>query len=96
MLSHDTSTTLEYKDEFDKLFATQFDVKLLISYSSYDLARKGELPLIELAIISGDMNRPFYVSELVRYLVTSGVDETKAYSMAIEAAESGFLLSLDK
>jgi hypothetical protein len=96
MLSHDTATALEYKNEFDRFFATQFDFNLLASYSSYDLARKGEFPLIELAIISGDLNRPFYVSELVRYLMTSGVEETNAYSMVIDAAESGFLLSLDK
>ncbi|OLS21817.1 MAG: hypothetical protein ThorAB25_26360, partial [Candidatus Thorarchaeota archaeon AB_25] len=80
----------------DSFFETQFDFKLLVSYTSYDLSRKGEYPLIELAIISGNMNRPFYVSELVRYLMTSGVEETIAYSMVIEAAESGFLLSLDE
>ncbi len=84
----------EYKPEFDTFFETQFDYKFLVNYSSYDLSRKGEYPPIEEAIISGEMNRLFYVPELVRYLVTSGVEETRAYSMVIEAAESDFLLSL--
>ncbi len=95
-ISRQVDKALEYKEEFDSFFETQFDFKLLVSYTSYDLSRKGEYPLIELAIISGDLNRPFYVSELVRYLVTSGVEETNAYSMVIEAAESGFILSLDE
>jgi hypothetical protein len=95
-ISLHTDEALEFKGIFDSFFETQFDYKLLMSYTSYDLGRKGEFPLIELAIISGDMNRPFYVSELLRYLVNSGVPETEAYSMVIDTAESDFLLSLDK
>ena len=95
-ISRHTDRAIEYKNDFDTFFETQFDYNLLIGYSSYDLSRKGEYPLIELAIITGDMNRPFDVSDLLRYLVTSGVEETKAYSMVIDAAESGFLISLDK
>ncbi|MHA3963518.1 MAG: MSCRAMM family protein [Candidatus Thorarchaeota archaeon SMTZ1-45] len=95
-LSHKIDTALEYKKEFDLFFENQFDFKLLRSYSSYDLSRKGELPLIEQAIISGEMNRPFYVSELVRYLMASGVEETGAYQMVMAAVESDFLLSLEK
>ena len=94
-ISRQVDAALEYKEAFDTFFETQFDYNLLVSYTSYDLSRKGEYPLIELAIISGDMNRPFYVSELVQYLMTSGIEETRAYSIVIDAAESGFLLSLD-
>jgi hypothetical protein len=94
-LSREADRALEYKGDFDIFFENQFDYKLLINYTSYDLSRKGEFPFIEFAIISGNMNRPFHLSELVRYLVTSGVDETQAFSMVIQAAESGFLLSLE-
>jgi hypothetical protein len=93
-ISRDIDEAKEYKEEFDTFFENQFDFELLGSYSSYDLSRKGEYPLIELAIISGDLNRPFYVSELMLYLVTSGVEESSAYSMVIDAAESDFLLSI--
>ncbi|MHA2027078.1 MAG: MSCRAMM family protein [Candidatus Thorarchaeota archaeon] len=95
-MSRYTKSANEYENEFDSFFETQFDYKLLNNYSSYDLSRKGEFPLIELAIISGDLNRPFYVSDLVRYLVTSGIEETRAYSLVIDAVESDFLLSLDE
>lgn len=95
-ISRQTDKAIEYKSEFDNFFETQFDYRLLISYSSYDLSRKGAFPLIEQAIISGDLNRPFHVTDLVRYLITSGIEETKAYSLVIEAAESSFLLLLDE
>ncbi len=95
-ISRQTDKAIEYKNEFDNFFETQFDYRLLISYSSYDLSRKGDFPLIEQAIISGNLNKPFHVTDLVRYLITSGIEETEAYSLVIEAAESRFLLLLDE
>ncbi len=93
-ISRSSETALGYKDEFDHLFETHFDFKILISYMSYDAAQKGKFPQIAEIFDSTDVSPPFTTSELVALLLASGLEERRAYAIVIEAIEAGFLSSV--